>query len=66
MITINKREKLEWQPGMTVQDVLDALNYTYTHIIVSVNGTAVKREAYETETIPDEADVRVIHLIAGG
>jgi thiamine biosynthesis protein ThiS len=66
MITINKRENLAWQPGMTVQDVLDALHYTYTHIIVSVNGTVVKREVYDTETIPDEADVRVIHLIAGG
>ncbi|MGC9399541.1 MAG: sulfur carrier protein ThiS [Anaerolineae bacterium] len=66
MITINKREKLDWQPGMTVQDVLDALNYTYTHIIVSVNGTVIPRAAYKSASIPDEADVRVIHLIAGG
>ena len=66
MITINKREKIDWQPGMTVQDVLDALNYTYTHIIVSVDGTVVPREEYESASIPDEADVRVIHLIAGG
>lgn len=66
MITINKREKIDWQPGMTVQDVLDALNYTYTRIIVSVDGTVVPREEYESASIPDKADVRVIHLIAGG
>lgn len=66
MITINKREKIDWQPGMTVQDVLDTLNYTYTRIIVSVDGTVVPREEYKSASIPDEADVRVIHLIAGG
>jgi sulfur carrier protein len=51
---------------MTVSNLLERLNYTFPHIIVKVNGEIVHREAYDTRTIPDGADVRVIHLIAGG
>jgi sulfur carrier protein len=66
MITINKREQLPWHTGLTVRDVLTQMKFTFPHIIVSINGKLVRHDAYETTTIPDEADVRVIHLIAGG
>ena len=66
MIRINNRHELQWEEGLTVSDVLRRMNYTFPHIIVSVNGEIVRREEYEDTTIPDEADVRVIHLIAGG
>lgn len=66
MIRINNRHELEWEEGVTVSDVLNRMNYTFPHIIVSVNGEIVRQEEYEDTTIPDEADVRVIHLIAGG
>lgn len=51
---------------MTVSALLERLNYTFPHIIVKVNGDLVRREEYDTRAIPDGADVRVIHLIAGG
>ncbi|MCJ7579503.1 MAG: MoaD/ThiS family protein [Candidatus Aminicenantes bacterium] len=35
-------------------------------IVVKVNGELVKKENYNTKTIPEGADVQVIHLIAGG
>lgn len=66
MITLNKREELDWREGLTVTELLAAKTYTYPHIIVSINGTVVKHDAYAETLIPDEADVRVIHLIAGG
>lgn len=66
MIRVNKRTEVEWEEGITVADLLEKLNYTYPHIIVKVNGELVRRHAYDTFTIPDGADVRVIHLIAGG
>jgi sulfur carrier protein len=66
MITINKRDQTEWHEGMTVRDLLKAKNFTFPHIIVSINGAVVRHDAYDTQTIPDNADVRVIHLIAGG
>ena len=66
MITINQRERIEWTPGTTVQDVLDRMNYTYPEVVIRVNGEVVMDEAYDSYTIPDEADVRIIHLMAGG
>jgi sulfur carrier protein len=66
LIHVNKRTDVEWEEGMTVSDLLERLNYTFPHIIVKVNDELVRREAYDTHAIPDGADVRVIHLIAGG
>jgi len=51
---------------MTVSDLLKKLKYSYPHIIVSINGTLVQPEDYDSQTIPDGADIRAIHLIAGG
>ena len=66
MITINRRERIEWTPGTTVQDVLDRMNYTYPEVVIRVNGEVVMNEDYDSYAVPDESDVRVIHLIAGG
>lgn len=66
LICVNRRTDVEWEEGMTVSNLLERLNYTFPHIIVKVDGEIVHREAYDTRTIPDGADVRVIHLIAGG
>jgi sulfur carrier protein len=66
VIRVNGREEIEWRQGMTVSDVLESLNYTYHHIIVNVNGELVPRSSYEAFVVPDGADVKAIHLIAGG
>ncbi len=66
MITLNKRERLEWRAGLTIKELLEEKTFTYPHIIVSINGTVIRHDAYAETLIPDEADVRVIHLIAGG
>jgi sulfur carrier protein len=65
MIHVNE-EEMEWEAGMTVQDVLDRRKYTFPLIVVKVNGDLVRKEAYGTHRVPDGADVRVIHLISGG
>ncbi len=66
MITVNRRHRLEWRAGLTVREVLRVMRYTYTHLVVRVNGEVVEDGRYDTHRIPDESDVRVIHLIAGG
>lgn len=66
MITVNHRHTLPWYEGMTVRDVLTAMQYTFPHIIVVINGVVVRHDAYDTTTIPDNADVRVVHMMAGG
>jgi sulfur carrier protein len=65
MICVNQ-EEMEWEAGMTVQDILDRRKYTFPLIVVKVNDQLVRRESYATYQVPDEADVQVIHLISGG
>ncbi|MGE5362222.1 MAG: sulfur carrier protein ThiS [Bacteroidales bacterium] len=65
MITVNG-DKMPHRPGMTVQDILDARNYIFRMLAVSVNGQVVARKNYKTTVVPDEADVQVIHMISGG
>ncbi len=64
-ITVNN-ETIPWHKEMTVDDVLRTMNYTFRLIIVKINGDLVKREDYKSRTIPNGAEVKVIHLIAGG
>ena len=66
MITVNQRERIPWHEQLTVRELLSTLNYTHTHLIVSINGTLVPHDSYASTTIPDQAEVRVIHLMAGG
>ena len=66
MILVNNREELEWEEDLTVSDLLRRLRYTFPIIIVYVDGEVVCREDYGSRSIPDGAQVRVIHLIAGG
>jgi sulfur carrier protein len=66
MIIVNNRDKLDWIPGMTVQDVLTQMGYTYVLITVTINGTFVPTEEYDSYPVPDEADVRAIHIMHGG
>jgi sulfur carrier protein len=65
MICVN-HEEMEWQRGMTVQDILDRRKYTFPLIVVKVDGELVPKEAYGSHRVEDGADVRVIHLISGG
>ena len=66
MIRVNNQYEIPWQPGMTVQDVLDALNFSFRMIAVKVNGEPVLRRDYATTEVPDDAEVQALHMISGG
>ena len=66
MVLVNNRDKLEWHEGMTVQDVLDAMNYTFSLMTVSVNNRLIREEDYETVPVPGEARIICFHLAHGG
>lgn len=51
---------------MTVKDVLRAMNYNFTLLIIKVNGELVKPEQWRNYPVPNGAVVDVIHLISGG
>ncbi len=66
MLTINDRDRLDWREGMTVQEMLDRMGYSYALITVTVNGELVSEEDYATRKLPDEARIIVFHLAHGG
>lgn len=66
MITINNRDTLSWQEGMTVTDMLKKMKYDYSLIVVSVDGHCIPEERYEHYALRPDANVQVIHICHGG
>ena len=66
MIRVNDQYDVEYRPGMTVQDLLDALKFSFKMIVVKVDGQVVLRKDFTATQVPDGADVQAIHLISGG
>lgn len=66
MVVVNGNRQVEWHPGLTVKEVLDALGWDYALITVTVDGRFVPADDYTSFPIPDAADVRVIHIAHGG
>jgi thiamine biosynthesis protein ThiS len=65
MLTVND-EPLDYEAGMTVADILKRRNYIWRMLAVFVNGEFVPRGTYDKAPVPDHAEVKVIHQIAGG
>jgi len=65
MITVNTKP-FEWQEGLSVKKLLELKEYTYSRILVSVNGELIPPEQYETAIINDGDSVSAMHLMAGG
>jgi sulfur carrier protein len=66
VITVNG-DKFDWREGLTVQDILDAKNYTFRMISVWINGEVVQnRGDYPVTPVPDGGTVEIIHMISGG
>jgi sulfur carrier protein len=66
MIRVNDQYDVAYHPGMTVQDLLDALKFSFKMIVVKVDGQVVLRKDFQTTEVPDGAEVQAIHLISGG
>ncbi|HNX03434.1 MAG TPA: sulfur carrier protein ThiS [Candidatus Cloacimonas sp.] len=58
--------KLTWKEGLVVADALKLMNYTFKMLVIKMNGELIKRENWQTTPIPENADIKVIHLISGG
>ncbi len=66
VIRVNGQYEVEWRPGMTVQDLLDALKFSFRMIVVKINGQVVLRPDFATTPVPDGEQVDAIHLVSGG
>ncbi len=65
MIQVNG-DPLNWNPGMTIGDVIKIKNYIFPMIVVTINGLHVRPSEYKTTIVSDESIIQVIHLISGG
>ena len=66
MIMINGQKKIKWKEGMTVRDMLEEMGFDSPLITVTINGEHVLEDEFDEYKIPDQADVRAIHLHHGG
>ena len=66
MILLNNRDKVEWENGMTVRDLFKKMSFNYELITVFVNDEYVAPDDYDHSIIPDNADVKAIHIAHGG
>jgi thiamine biosynthesis protein ThiS len=55
-----------WHDGMTVSDLLEELDDSHPYAVVRINEHYISRPNFEQTTIPDDAEVFLIPMIAGG
>lgn len=65
MIKVGDRE-IPWREGMTVADLIRALDDPYPYAVVRINGKTVSRPNFEKTLVPDQSEVFLIPMVAGG
>ena len=61
-----KGKDLPWRNGMTVADLLKDLNDPHPYSVVRINKKHVAQPNFEKALIPDNSEVFLIPMIAGG
>ncbi len=64
-ITVNENS-LKWEENMSINVILQRMNYTFRMLVVKVDGKLIKKNEYDTTIVVPGADVKVIHLMSGG
>ena len=59
-------KQMAWREGMTGSDLLEALKDPHPYAVVRVNEQYVTQPNFEHTLIPDDAEVFLIPMIAGG
>jgi len=65
MIRVNGK-KHSWYEGMTIKDILKDLSDSHLYAVVRINDKHVSRPYFEKTLIPDNSEVFLIPMIAGG
>ncbi|MBW2094258.1 MAG: sulfur carrier protein ThiS [Deltaproteobacteria bacterium] len=64
MIRVDGRQ-VPWHEGMTVSTLLAEVD-AHFYAVVRLNGKLVSRPNFETTLVPDNAEVILLPMIAGG
>lgn len=65
MICVNGKV-MPWREGMTVLDLLEDLGDSYPYVVMRINDELVSRPSFDKTLIPDEAEIFLLPMIAGG
>jgi len=65
MIQVADRQ-ISWREGMTVSDLLAEIEDPYPYAVVRINAQYVTRPNFEHTLVPDDSEVFLIPMIAGG
>ncbi len=63
---LNNRSFEHFREGMTIQDVIDVMNYIYPKLVIKVNDVLIEREECITFVLKENDDLKIHHLLAGG
>jgi len=55
-----------WHEGMTITDLLQAIDDHHPYAVVRINNRYVSRPDFDRITIPDGSQIFLISMIAGG
>ena len=64
-VTVNGRA-VEWEDQMTIQKLLEEIKFSHRLFIVKMNNKVIKKELYSTLIVPENADLTIMRLVAGG
>lgn len=65
VITLNEK-KLDWKEDMTVSDLLSGIQDAHLYWIVKINDQYITKPHFDTVTIPDECEIILVPMFAGG
>ena len=65
MIRVDGKEHV-WREGMTVADLLNGLENAHHYAVVRINDKHVSKPNFKQTLIPDDAEVFLLPMIAGG
>ncbi len=58
--------QVPWKEGITISILLDEIIESGKYAVVRLNGRTVSRPNFKTTHIPDDSEVILIPMIAGG
>lgn len=61
-----KGKEFPWREGMTVADLLKDLDDSYTYVLVRINHKQVSKPDFDKTVIPDNSEVFLVPMVAGG
>jgi thiamine biosynthesis protein ThiS len=64
-LNVNNKS-IDFVENETISELLTRLRFTFPLVIVKINGIIIPRNTFSKEIIPDNADIKVIHMISGG